>query len=418
MTAKNNEKMAVNVQQLQPELVKSVTEDEDESQDDVMMREDQESIDRQAIAYLLRYETMVRQQEAEDMATLAHIRPILEHVQGISKLGFSMPDHSRYPELLEQEVTYSQLRQIVDEIERNPPPFSTDRQLMMVLRTLTRKAPESEDQCLTWAEFLQCYKAVVGGMQTLEHLSAQDLRLRARDRTLSILSLFDPPSTSLLDAEDANRSLPDSALTDSKRTLTIPFRRARRRLRAVLLLVFLALIGTLYAFKDDTEIAVQHLVRLGREYAIKYATDIETDLPVEQADPSPADFPLTEILESNESDMCLETDTVPLQEAPLEPEAALQVILTDHSHLIKPILRKRTTVAAVISGGAGVAAAPVLFHAASLAPVAAKTALSLLPAAGASAMAAAAVGSIVIFQVLTRGIGALLKSMKKSNGER
>ncbi len=34
------------------------------------------SNNREALAYLLRYETMVRQQEAEDMATIDHMRPI------------------------------------------------------------------------------------------------------------------------------------------------------------------------------------------------------------------------------------------------------------------------------------------------------------------------------------------------------
>ena len=53
----------------QPYLVESVDEDDDDEQK------------QQALAYLLRYETMVRQQEAEDMATLAHIRPCLQRLE-------------------------------------------------------------------------------------------------------------------------------------------------------------------------------------------------------------------------------------------------------------------------------------------------------------------------------------------------
>ena len=49
-------------QPLQPELVQSVTDDDDNSS--VGGHE-------KTMEYLLRYETMVRQQDAEDMATLA-----------------------------------------------------------------------------------------------------------------------------------------------------------------------------------------------------------------------------------------------------------------------------------------------------------------------------------------------------------
>ena len=186
-----------------PDLVHSTT---DEDEDDEYFAEqplelsNEQVVDRQAIAYLLRYETMVRQQEAEDMATMAHVKPLLMRLEALSSAplerSMTVPD-------MQRGVTYIQLQQALDQMmehqQKSTEFMTTDRQFMMVLKTLTNKPSMDHDEVLTYAEIVQCYKGVVAGMQTLQHLQGCAARSRARDRTLSVLSLFESPSTKLLD---------------------------------------------------------------------------------------------------------------------------------------------------------------------------------------------------------------------------
>jgi hypothetical protein len=207
---------------------------------------------REALAYLLRYETMVRQQEAEDMATIDHTRPCVERLQELAGMHMnSSGKHSnsstfqQAEDVLTQEISYAQLKTALEQLEQSHLEqqqvvkggdeaatatrefMTTDRQLMMVLRLLTKSVPATtdtdtdsassntsseEDQdtnnnkynisnlTITWAEFLQCYKTCIVGMMTLQHLPASNsansqVRARTRDRTLSMLSLFEPPTT-------------------------------------------------------------------------------------------------------------------------------------------------------------------------------------------------------------------------------
>lgn len=181
----------------QPSLIPSHTVEDDDSV--VSTSKDVRNVDRKAIAYLLRYETMVRQQEAEHMASLAHIRPLLD--------VFSEDETFASPESidadLKQEISYQQLKQALKEVETSTTSryIQTDRQLMMVLKTLTQKAPDPDCENLTWAEFLQCYKTVISGMQTLQYVDSPGHRSRIKDRTLSMISLFEPPATKLLGNE-------------------------------------------------------------------------------------------------------------------------------------------------------------------------------------------------------------------------
>lgn len=149
-------------------------------------------VDRKAIAYLLRYETMVRQQEAEQLATLGHLRPLFDSV---SEKSFRQPAEDID---LEQDISLRHLSAVLEHLEDvdTESYMQTDRQLVMVLETLTQKGEEGS---ITWAEFLQCYKTVISGMQTLQNVSAPKLRARCKDRTLNMISLFQPPATKLLD---------------------------------------------------------------------------------------------------------------------------------------------------------------------------------------------------------------------------
>jgi hypothetical protein len=162
---------------------------------------------REALAYLLRYETMVRQQEAEDMATLAHLRPCLERLQellpAVEEKKEGSPEKSSEEKAWTKQISYGSLRKALDVLELQGPTefMTTDRQLMMILRLLTQSSsdrhhsPSEDEATLTWAELVQCYKTCIVGMTSLQHLPHQDdTRQRARDRTLAMLALFEPQS--------------------------------------------------------------------------------------------------------------------------------------------------------------------------------------------------------------------------------
>jgi hypothetical protein len=190
-----------------------------------------------ALAHLVRYETMVRQQEAEDMATLAYMKPCLERLVQLAEVVEPTTTASGGGRM-DQTLSFRSLqiaREKLDAIERDPSRQSeekeflaTDRQLLMVLRILAKdedvaKHHSNENTTtLTWAEFVQCYKACIAGMLTLQQLAAPPgpgpaskgatterdtysdslslatLRSRTRDRTISMMSLFGPESTSML----------------------------------------------------------------------------------------------------------------------------------------------------------------------------------------------------------------------------
>ena len=154
------------------------------------------------------------------MATLAHLRPLLYRIE---KLGGkeSKDAPQDMEDIMSREVSFRQLQRALEELDNDSSHvMTTDRQLMLVLRTLAKKSPETDDECISWAEFYQCYKTVVTGMQTLQYVPSQSLvRSRTKDRTLTILSMFEPPSTKLFN-EDIPRSIhtgEQEALEDDRR---------------------------------------------------------------------------------------------------------------------------------------------------------------------------------------------------------
>jgi hypothetical protein len=190
---------------------------------DVMHPQDGETENRgDAIAYLLRYETMVRQQEAEDMAVLAHIRPCVSRLLQLLGVQHAMDD----VQFVTQEISFQQLKQACNNLEEEQEKkqrtefITSDRQLMMVLRLLTQKVSSDSTTCITWAEFIQCYKVCIAGMLTLQHLPPDSaVRERAKDRTLAMLSLFEPPSTQLFHEDAVNSMHHQAAASTSKNTL-------------------------------------------------------------------------------------------------------------------------------------------------------------------------------------------------------
>jgi hypothetical protein len=204
----------------QPALVPSVTEDDDEMGHERLVDEVRANrgTNRDALAYLLRYETMVRQQEAEDMATLAHIRPCVERLEALAGIkAVSSSSRKTRAEadsaLLAREISFASLKKALEaldeECDYSSEFMSTDRQLMMVLRLLTQKTgtdgdEQDDDVFIAWVEFFQAYKVCIAGMLTLQHLPPTSaIRNRARDRTLAMLSLFEAPSTQLFRTEDS-----------------------------------------------------------------------------------------------------------------------------------------------------------------------------------------------------------------------
>ena len=485
-------------QPLQPQLVKSVSEEEEEYDDDEeeMSQEEQlpdDGVDRRGIAYLLRYETMVRQQEAEDMATLAHIRPILEYARSGSSLGFAMPDRAAYPEVLEQRVTFAQLQQIVQDVEQKDesPPFATDRQLMLLLKTLTENKSKNgvvkngqmsgkdnnndsnsksgvEEDSMTWAEFIQCYKVVVGGMQTLEHLVSKEHRLRTRNRTMSMLSTFDQPSnnnnennngTPAATITDKNGATQNTALTKALRGFSapalfspIPFgkgtqkkqqqQQQRRRLHmAGICVVALATMGTM-VFANDyytrTEPVAPSLTvtepiheeqptlaPIEREEPVVMNPTVD---PPHKTDKGLMKSTYTKML--SRSAICVPEDEaivpdslpaavtvvretkpkVPLS-AQRDPHVALQTLLEDHPMLSQHRYfhnKKRTRIAAAVGGSAGIVAAPVIWR---IVP-AVRALFSFLPPVGAGLVAVTTIGSVVY--AVARGIRAFLRLENES----
>ena len=188
----------------QPSLVASTTEDDDEDDAHAALVQDVQAshgANREALAYLLRYETMIRQQEAEDMATLAHVRPCIERLEELA--GIPQPQRTASSArrtimesdsaLLTREISFRHLKRALEALERQEASsqqdttvvtgdnssfsaefMTTDRQLMMVLRLLTQKIDsftnedddddmsiawaDDDDVSIAWAEFFQAYK--------------------------------------------------------------------------------------------------------------------------------------------------------------------------------------------------------------------------------------------------------------------
>ena len=183
--------------------------------------------------YLLQYEHMVQQQEMEDRAVMAHLLPCIQRLMelihdsntttGGSSSSTTPPP--QYPIQLHHEISYPQLYRAYQQLLQIKMKSSgtvthhnsvmtitamecmtTDRQLMMILRTLTEHMPfdstmySTDDDIaslsMTWAEFIQCYKVCIYSMMTLQHLPNGSMaRLRTRDRSLSMMALFGPSTT-------------------------------------------------------------------------------------------------------------------------------------------------------------------------------------------------------------------------------
>jgi hypothetical protein len=333
-------------QPLQPDLVKSATDDDDNSS---------ASGHDKAVEYLLRYETMVRQQEAEDMATLAHIRPILKRLQKLSG------EESSYGEdIMAREITFYQLEKARAALEQDSSEaMTTDRQLMLVLRTLTKKSPETQDECISFAEFYQCYKTVVTGMQTLQYVpSASLVRSRTKDRTLSILSLFESPSTKLFtgDVPLTIHTNDEEALVGDRRY--VPLRRTRKR-NVMLVVVGLVVAAAALFFSSSITISnvtdekVKKTVQVAKSTtAIWLLKALEAEMPTlttQAASPS----------STMEASPPIFADVLP--RSSIKIDTSLTEEATPSPVILEDVIHKEV---AVLAGATGVAVGPVIWGAA------------------------------------------------------
>jgi len=190
----------------------------------------------EASAYLLRYESMVAQQEAEEVATLSYILPLLEILHELGKYPEGRDEAMRNSkhldsmtnkadndkafcrDLAKRSITCGELKQALDILEiKSTTDGSTeiitqDRQLIMILRILMEKQKQyspssssfktvddsSDNVSITWAEIIHCYRVCIIGMLTLTNLpKGSGVRSRAKDRILAQLSLFRLPETKL-----------------------------------------------------------------------------------------------------------------------------------------------------------------------------------------------------------------------------
>ena len=210
-----------------PSIVPSVTQDEheefhnhdDDHHDPSSLRNVPEIVEYNAEKFLNLYEQMLATQDKEHSATIAYLRPILEILEssssssstydddndyhnGTSKTSQPFQDHHQF--CMSREIQYSTLKQAIFRIEHDDRYdfIRKDAQLSMVLNTLAKQnvfasGEEEEgggDAFISWGEIVQCYKACVLGMQTLQGVPmAGYIRNRTCDRSKSMVLTFKTP---------------------------------------------------------------------------------------------------------------------------------------------------------------------------------------------------------------------------------
>jgi hypothetical protein len=206
----------------QPDLVPTTTEDTEETHSSKATNNG-ESNRLEVASFLLQYETMISQQEAEEAFTFQYILPLLDRLHSLGNevkefgekacnTSFPNTRDAHHNDLWKRSFTYGHLKWALDFLEageqdtlQSESCMGQDKQLMLILRMLTQKhsvsmAEESaEEVSITWAEIVHCYRVCILGMLTLKHLPKPSaVRSRAKNRILAQLSLFEMPTRALL----------------------------------------------------------------------------------------------------------------------------------------------------------------------------------------------------------------------------
>jgi hypothetical protein len=148
--------------------------------------------------YLNHYEIMLQRQEDENVATLAHLKPMLEVLEALARgrntAVIPNTDIIYYDRTtLLKEFQFGDLQKAVNRLQVRDTQFDfiqTDRQFMLVLKLLTETNSAKTSQSISWAEIAHCYRICVTGMQTLQDLPQGRIRMLTRERTMSSLQLF------------------------------------------------------------------------------------------------------------------------------------------------------------------------------------------------------------------------------------
>lgn len=143
--------------------------------------------------YLNHYETMLQRQEDENVATLAHLMPMLEVLEALVK-GRTNPripnrDTIYYDRTtLLREFKIPELKRAYKQVSEGNTYFDfiqTDQQFMLVLKLLTQTSMAC--RTVSWAEIAHCYRICISGMLTLEEIPAGKMRNQIKERTISSL---------------------------------------------------------------------------------------------------------------------------------------------------------------------------------------------------------------------------------------
>jgi len=406
----------------------------------------------EALAYLMRYENMVRTQEAEDMTTVAHIRPCIERLLELAGYdprqikAWSNADNKNF---FGQEISFVDLKKALCRLQntKDTPEFLlTDRQLMMVLSLLTSKTKlvskeeEEEEEYLkiTWAEFLQCYKVCIAGMQTLEFIpkTATAARNRARDRTLSLMSLFEPPSTKLFqefssgdnnyaNIDETNRMMSRSgAGSSSRQTSASTWRRRKKTLKRIVLAMLL--MGAMHRLsrivQENKNVLVDYfdMIKVNIQFSglndsgmLKQnmpssPTFIESevvDIPVFDPNPRPRSTFATKSVVNR-----TQTIVAP-KKTPSSSERRMKIPVSSELSQYQPVKGSLVVIPAVVGGVAGVVGTPMIISGA-------KIVATALTSTNVLAISIMGVGLVTIATIAAQGIAAIFSRLFAHNRNR
>ena len=216
------------------DLVNKITEDEDDrhAAPNPILTNMQKKNQTSTESFLQNYGTMMKQQETEYTVTLSYLRPLLRNLELLAWMETSERGPGQMitiygnddddEKCLSRELTYAELRRALEKLEKNSSYeyMTADSQFMLALRTLTSNDQlvdgvnwNPSEESITWAEFVQCYRVCIVGMQALEKIpQPKDTRARARDRSLLMMRHFQQGSGII-----------------HQRTITMPKRNRQRR---------------------------------------------------------------------------------------------------------------------------------------------------------------------------------------------
>ncbi|VEU37032.1 unnamed protein product [Pseudo-nitzschia multistriata] len=155
-------------------------------------------------SFLIRYERMMKGQEVEQTTTISYVQSLLDLLESIQpeeiQAGKNYEDAEQSNPLL-REISLEQLKRMYTKLE-NLGEYDTikiDKQFLMVLEIFCEEKEaastidniEKNEEKVSWAEIIQCYRSCVLGMQTLEIIGPHTMiRKRAKERILAMLSLY------------------------------------------------------------------------------------------------------------------------------------------------------------------------------------------------------------------------------------